>query len=107
MAVEVDWGVIQSNQAVLSGQVSDVNGRPLPLTGLTLSFVLKASETATDASGSTFTPTITSAARGEWSLTIPGSDFATAGTLWYRLDVVDGSSNHITAALGSVSVKAA
>lgn len=107
MARRIDWTVVRSNQAKLTGQVFADDDDPLSLTGLTLSLVLKASSTATDGSGITFTPTITSSENGQWSQNIPGADLATAGTMWYRLDVIDGGGNPTTVNYGFVNILAA
>ena len=108
MALNVPVSVVQSNKIILSFQVTDDDGNLFNLTGYTTSFVLKASATATDGSGTTITPSVTSAAHGEGTVTIPGTDIATApSTLWYRLDVIDGSSNHVTALMGRFSVLSA
>jgi hypothetical protein len=81
--------------------------KPYNLTGLTVSLVIKASATATDGSGTTYSCTVTSAAEGLVSVTIPGSQNATAGEFWWRLDVIDGSGNHVTAVEGTWTVTAA
>ena len=110
MATTIAISVPQNNQLVLTIQVTlppagtGVPGEPFSLAAFSLSMVVKASASATDASGTTYTPSITSATAGMASLTIPGSGNAAAGTFWYRLDVVDGSSNHVTAAQGNYQV---
>lgn len=108
MAVNVGLTVIQNNQVTLSLQVlKPPTLQPYDLTGLTLEFVLKASATATDASGTTITPTVTDATQGQATVTIAGTSNATGGTLWYRLDVIDGSGNHVTAIEGPYVIQAA
>lgn len=103
----IDWSVVQGNKAVLTGQVTDINGNPLNLTGFTLQLIIKPTETSADNTGTTYVPTITTAALGKWSLTIAGSNFAAASKSWYRMDVVDGGGGIVTANLGNVSVMAA
>jgi hypothetical protein len=107
MALEVDWTIIQSNEAQLSGTILNDVGVALSLTSYSLSLVIKATETSADDTGTTYVPTVVSDYEGTWSQTVPGTEFATAGTMWYRLDVVDGSSNHVTAVFGTITVKAA
>ena len=104
MAREIDWSIPQSNQASLSGQILDDNGFPVDLTDSTLSLVIKASASPADGDGSSFTPTVASGTQGNWTQTVSGSHFASAGTLWYRLDVVDTDSNHVTANFGTITV---
>lgn len=88
-------------------QVASYPPEPYNLTGLSLEFVVKASATAADGTGTTYTPSVTDATAGLATLTIPGSGNAAPGTFWYRLDVVDSGSNHVTAVQGPYVVTAA
>ncbi len=85
---------------------------PLNLTGYTLKFVLKASSTATDASGTTYAIgsgiTVTNLAISSFTVLIPHTQtlLQTPGTYWYRLDVIDGSLNVNSILNGNVYVLA-
>jgi hypothetical protein len=112
MAVTQNLTVVQNNLVELTVPVTYpiVPGwpaaRPYNLTGLTVALVIKASDTASDGSGATYSGTILSAAEGLVTFTIPGTQNATAGTFWWRLDVIDNSGNHVTAVEGSWTVTA-
>jgi hypothetical protein len=106
MALNIPLAVVQSNLIMLSFQITQ-NDQPFNLTGCTLKFILKASAGATDVSGLTLTPSITSEPLGEGMVTIPYTDIATSGNEWYRLDVIDGEANPVTALMGSFTVIAA
>jgi hypothetical protein len=112
MAVTTAFTIPQNNIAELTlpvtlPQVANYPPEPYPLTGLTLEFVIKPSASSDDGAGTTYTPTITDADQGLATLTIPGSQNASPGTFWYRLDVVDGAGNHVTALQGNWVVTAA
>jgi len=85
---------------------------PLNLTGYTLKFVLKASSTATDASGTTLTIgngiTVANLAISSFTVVIPHSQalLQVPGTYWYRLDIIDSSLNVNSILNGNVYVLA-
>ena len=89
------------------------SGIPLNLTGYTLKAYLKASATTPDALASVFQSgtglTITNAPDGEFTWAIPHADAALAapGALWYRVDVIDSSSDVATAMYGALNLAAA
>lgn len=71
-----------------------LDGSPLNLAGVTVTIYLKASQVTPDTLGVMFTLgsgfTITSAADGQLTWTIPAADVpltAAPGALWYRVDV--------------------
>ena len=72
------------------------NYTPLNLTGLSLTFYIKAASTAADSGATTYTIgsgiTVTNAALGQITVTIPKSANATAGLFWWRIDVISGAS---------------
>lgn len=112
MAVTTAFTIPQNNIAELSfdvtlPQVATYPPEPYNLTGLSLEFVIKPSASSADSAGTTYVPAVTDAAQGLATLTIPGSGNANAGTFWYRLDVVDSGSNHVTAVQGNYVVTAA
>jgi hypothetical protein len=89
------------------------NGIPLNLTGYTLKVYLKASATTPDALASVFQSgtglTITDATVAEFTWAIPRADVAipAPGALWYRVDVIDSSSDVATAMYGALNLAAA
>lgn len=113
MAVTQNLTVPQNNILDLSLNVTlplvvgYPEAQPYNITGLTPELVIKASASASDGSGTTYTPTVTSATEGFMAVTIPGTQNATAGTFWWRLDVIDGSGNHVTCIEGQYQVTAA
>lgn len=72
------------------------NDLPLNLTGYTVSVVVKASQTASDGTGTTYTVgsglTVLSALAGRVQLSIGHTSTGTAGTQWYRVDVSNGGA---------------
>lgn len=86
-------------------------GAFLPLTGYTVSAVVKASRSATDGSGTSYTQgggiTITNSALGEFTLDIPHTSNETAGTFWYRIDLTNGSEDVTTCLFGVLTINAA
>jgi hypothetical protein len=106
-----DLGAEQNNDVTFPFTLTTSSGAIFNPTGSTLSLVLKASETAADNTGTTFTVgsglTIVSAALGQVTWKLPHANTATPGTQWYRLDAVDASSNRTTLRVGVLSVQAA
>ena len=91
--------VSQANDETLTGTVRDEDGAPLDLTGVTVEMLLKpTAETADDDASvtvlSTATGEITVSAplTGAYSVAIPDTALTVAGTQWYRVDAVGGSS---------------
>jgi len=111
MAVECNLVIPQGNQAVISLAVTlpprgVEPAEPYDLTGFTLAFTVKPSAESADSAGTTYAPSVTSSAEGQATVTVPGSGNAAAGSFWYRLDVIDGSGNHVTAVYGTYEVLA-
>jgi hypothetical protein len=104
-----DLGVEQNNDVTFALTLT-YNGAPFNPTGYTLSLVLKASETSTDVSGTTFTVgsglTIINAALGQITWKLPHANTGTPGAQWWRLDAVDGSTNRTTLMMGNLAVQA-
>lgn len=89
-------------------------GGPLNLTGYTVTLILKATATAPDALGTTYTEagalTITSATQGQFTWVLPGADtalFSAPGSLWYRVDVTAGEGDPVPAMYGALWLAAA
>jgi hypothetical protein len=85
---EYDLSVLQGNDYTEDFSFS-AGSYPFNLTGSTLAFYLKASDTATDESGYTNTPSVVSDYLGEISVTIPDAQLATSETLFYHIDATD------------------
>lgn len=89
------------------------NGVPLDLDGYTLKVYLKTSATTPDALATVFQSgtglTIVSAPDGEFTWAVPRADTAMAapGALWYRVDIIDSSSDVATAMYGALNLTAA
>ena len=78
--------------------------------GYTVTIVLKASQTAADDTGTTYTTsngiTVTYPDAGKLTWAVQAADNAAAGTFWYRLDLtLDGDV--ATAMMGTLTVAAA
>jgi hypothetical protein len=101
-ATEYDFTVLQNSDQSIPFAISNGAG-PYILTGVTLTFYLKASNTATDLSGYSNNPTVTAALLGEFTVTIPRADLATSGTMFYHIDAASGSLID-TLAYGTVSI---
>ena len=105
-----DLTVIENNDVVFTLNLA-FNGKPFDATNYTLDLVLKASQTATDASGITFTSgaglTVVNAKLGQVTWTLSHANTATPGQQWWRIDAVDGSSDRTTLMFGHLTVMAA
>jgi hypothetical protein len=106
MSMQLDIAFVANNDVTCNFAVT-LNNDPFNITGYTSHFYLKASRTASDGSGITITPTVTNAIEGKLSVFIPRTDVATAGAMWYRLDLVDGSGDISTAFFGNITVLSA
>ena len=86
------------------------NRKILDLTPYTVKAYQKASQTVTDASGTTYTVgaglTIISAPLGQVKLVIPHANVPAAGAQWWHLDLIDGSGGVYTVFYGTLTVKA-
>ena len=95
MTVRADIAGVVNNDLTFTFSLT-YNNRPLDLTAYTVSVVVKASQTALDNTGTTYTVgsglTMISAVSGRFSLNIPRSSTTTAGNQWYRVDVSNGSA---------------
>lgn len=109
MSVQWPLTAIQNND---NNYFLDVmfNGEPLNLTGYTPHAYIKASQTTSDGSATTYN--IGSGLAwvnqnlGKLKFTIPHTATGTAGTMWWRLDIVDGSGNVYTVFYGPLTIKA-
>src|SRR5690348_577466 len=109
MSLQIPLTAIQGND---NNYFLDVtfNGDPLNLNNYTPHAYLKATQTTSD--GSAIVYNIGSGlawvnqALGKLKLTIPHANVATAGTQWWRLDIVDASNNVATVFYGPVTIKA-
>jgi hypothetical protein len=112
MSLRSDLSAIAGNDLLFQFALT-YNGIPLNLTGYTLKAYLKASATTPDALAMVFGSgtglTITDAATAQFTWTIPHADAAIAapGALWYRVDVIDASSDAATAMYGALNLTAA
>jgi hypothetical protein len=101
--------VIQNNDNNYFLDVT-LNGDPLNLTGYTPHAYLKASQTTSDGSATVYNIgaglTWVNQLLGKLKFTIPHTATGTAGTMWWRLDIVDSNSNVFTVFFGPVTVKA-
>jgi hypothetical protein len=107
MGVQLDQAAIVGNDTVYQMQIL-YNGVPLNLAGYTLKAYLKATRLTPDADAVVYQSgsgiTITSAALGQFTLTVPHANLPNPSTLWYRVDVIDGSGNITTAIYGNFGV---
>jgi hypothetical protein len=92
MSMEIDLTAVVNDDLLFNGQAR-YNGAVFNLTGMTLVAVLKASKTASDGSGTTFTPAIATGTQGLFTWTIPRGDNTTTGTFWYHIYVEDAGDN--------------
>lgn len=110
MSAWQNLNVIENNDVTFTLNLT-YNGAAFNPTGYTLSLVLKASQTATDGSGITFTVgsglTVVNAALGIVTWVLPHADTGTPSTQWWRIDAVDASSNRTTLIMGNLTVEAA
>ena len=87
-----------------------LNGMPLNLSGYTLKCYVKASSTATDASGTTYTAgsgiTVVNSGQGIINFTVPATALTTPGTQWWHWDITDGSNNNSTVMYGPLTILA-
>jgi len=107
---------IQQNLVAIAGNdlkyhvAITLDAAQLNLTLYTPLAVLKASATATDASGTTFTIgnglTYTYEASGQFDWVIPHADTVPSGVMWYRIDI-DNGSVLVTALYGTMTLIAA
>jgi len=97
MSTMINLSTLQGNDTKILLTVTQqplANVIPVVLTGLTLKFVLKAAQTATDASGTSYMVgtgiTVINAALGQLSVSLPASALSVAGAVWWRLDITAG-----------------
>lgn len=112
MSVWQDIYVVENNDILFTFNLTDSSGDPFTLTGYSASLVVKASPTALDNSGITFSTgngglTVASAILGKITWPLQHAHTGTVGTQWYRLDVIDGSSNVTTMMMGNLYTSAA
>ena len=109
MSTQVPLMALQGNDTAYYFDVT-FNGDILDLTPYTVKVIQKASNAALDSSGTTYTVgagiTMINASLGQVKLVIPHANVTTAGTQWWRLDIVDGASNVFTVFYGALTIKA-
>lgn len=111
MSVQQNLIAIAGNDLKWHIQIT-LNGEPLDLTPYSPLAVLKASSTATDASGTTYTIgaglTYTYQTFGQFDWVIPHANTTPAGQMWYRIDVDSGGGTTLVTALyGTFTLTAA
>ena len=106
--------VVQGNDVVFKFAVTQEQQNrtvPLPLDNMTVSLLLKATQSTPDASATVYTVgsglSILNSELGQVQAVIPKDQFATAGSRWYRLDVTSVTGSTSTAVLGTISIMAA
>lgn len=109
MASSVVLSVLQNNDATVDLNVTEADGTtPQDLTGLLVSMVIKASDSAPDPTGTVLTPgtglTITDVTGGTVTALLTEAMLALPATLWYRLDVTDGGGHRTTVMFGQLLV---
>lgn len=102
VSTEYDFTVIRNNDTTVSFSIS-AGAAPYNLTSATMTFFLKANAAALDSGGYSTTPTVTAALLGQFSVSIPKAQLATAGTLFYHVDSVISSAN-TTLVYGTVTI---
>jgi hypothetical protein len=104
-----DLAVVENNDVTFHLALTQDDDAFNP-TGYTLTVYLKASQTTPDSAATTFTVgnglTVTSAVLGKVDWTLPHTATGTPGTLWWRIDAVDGSGNRTNLMLGNLNVMA-
>lgn len=113
MSSMINLSVLRSNDTLINLAVTyqlDTDWVPLPLSGITPIFILKATQTSADGTGITYAVgsglTITSSRLGEMQVAIPGTALATPGVMWYRCDLTSVNGTN-TALYGNIYILAA
>lgn len=100
--------VPQGNDVTVALSVTQADGSPQDLTGLTPVMVVKPSAYAEDTSGTTLGAgtglSVVSAAAGTLSALLPRTLLAQPVPLWFRLDITNGAGNVTTAIEGPITV---
>ena len=111
MASQSVLSVPQGNDVTVDLYVLEDNRiTPQDLTGLTPQMIIKGYASAPD-SGATVLGvstglTIVSLATGTLTAFLPRTLLALPGSLWWRLDLLDGSGDHTTAIYGQITIRA-
>ena len=109
MSVQQNLSAVAGNDLKYHVAIT-LNAEQLDLTLYTPLAVLKASATATDASGTTFGIgsglAWTYETYGQFDWVIPHSGTVPAGAMWYRIDI-DNGSTLVTAMYGTLTLIAA
>jgi hypothetical protein len=96
MSQQIDIGGIVNNDLVFSFQLLS-NNAPVNLGSYVPRIVVKASKLVADSTGVTYAVNsglvIVSAPLGKLTFTIPAAATATAGSTWYRCDVLANSQS--------------
>lgn len=109
--MSLQWPLLalQNNDSAFYFNIT-FNGNPLPLAPYTVKAYQKASSSASDASGITYTVgsglTIINAPLGQVKLIIPHGNVTTAGIQWWHLDLIDASAGVYTVFYGPLTIKA-
>lgn len=111
MASSVVVSVLQNNDATVDLDVTEADGTtPQDLTGLTMSMLIKASDSAPDSTAVVLTSgsglTVTDVTGGTVTALLTEAMLALPGTLWYRLDAVDGAGHRTTVMYGQLLINA-
>jgi len=111
MASQSVLSVPQGNDVTVDLYVLEADGvTPQDITGLTPQMIVKSYATAADSSatvlGLSSGLTIVSLTAGTLTAFLPRTLLATPGSLWWRLDLLDGSGDHTTAIYGQISIRA-
>lgn len=100
--------VLQNSDAELSFSFFQSNGAVYDLTGATVEVVVKPSRHESDATGTTYSATITSPPTlGQATLTIPAADLSTPGVQWYHVDILGSGGSRIIVNIGPFDIQAA
>lgn len=106
MSLNVDLHGCVANKDQLWNVTATYDDKPLLLSNYTITAYLKASRTASDGSGTSFTTssglTVVENYAGKFTWAVPRADVAAAGTLWYRIDIEDGASRIYTLLYGNM-----
>lgn len=83
------------------------DGAPLDLTGYTVTAVIKPRATSPDSDGTSYALTVTDAASGACTWTVPHADTTVPGSRAYHVRVSDSQGRVATAVYGTLTLAAA
>lgn len=91
-----DLTLYQNADADLTITLTDpVTGTAYNLTGLTVTLIRKANRDAPDATGTTYTCTVSSPTSGVATVRIPAADNSTVGVSWYRVNLTGSETKAV------------